>query len=56
MSLSHHASKGKRVDTLQQLQIQKYHHAYRLIPEQKLQDYNPLFQLLYNTQAQLGNT
>jgi hypothetical protein len=55
MSLIHHASKGKRMDTLEQLQIQKYHHEHRLIPEQTPHEYNPLFQLLYGTQVQLGN-
>jgi hypothetical protein len=55
MSLVHHASKGKHMDTLEQLQIQKYHHEHQLIPKQNLHEYNPLFQLLYDTQAHLGN-
>jgi hypothetical protein len=54
MSLIHPASKGKRMDTLEQSQIQKYHQEHRLIPEQNPHEYNPLFQLLDDTQAQLG--
>jgi hypothetical protein len=44
------------MDTMEQLQIQKHHQEQRLIPKQKPHEYNPLFQLLYDTQAQLGNT
>jgi hypothetical protein len=44
------------MDTVEQLQIQKHHQEHRLIPEQKPHEYNPLFQLLYDTRAQLGNT
>jgi hypothetical protein len=54
--LVHHSSKGKHVDTLEQLQIQKYHHEGRFIPEQNPHEYNPLSQLLYDTQTHLGNT
>jgi hypothetical protein len=56
LTLVHHARKGKHMDTMEQLQIQKYHQEHRLIPEQKPHKYNPLFQLLYDTQTQLGNT
>jgi hypothetical protein len=48
-------SKRKHMDTLEQLQIQKYHHKRRLIPEQNPHEYNPLSQVLYSTQAHLGN-
>jgi hypothetical protein len=44
------------MDTLEQLQIQKYHHESWLIPEQNPHEYNPLSELLYDTQAHLGNT
>jgi hypothetical protein len=54
--LVHHARKGIRTDTMKQMQIQKYHQEHRLIPEQKPHEHNPLFQLLYDTQTQLGNT
>jgi hypothetical protein len=54
--LVHCASKGKCMDTLEQLQIQKYHHERRLIPELNPHDYNPLSQLLYDTETHLGNT
>jgi hypothetical protein len=56
MSLVHRARKGKHVDALEQLQIQKYHQEHRLIPEQKPHEHNPLFQLLYDTETQLRNT
>jgi hypothetical protein len=44
------------MDTMERLQIQKHHQEHRLIPEQKTHEYNPLFQLLYDTRVQLGNT
>jgi hypothetical protein len=47
--------KHESVDTLEQLQIQKYHQEHRFIPEQKPHEHNPLFQLLYATQTQPGN-
>jgi hypothetical protein len=56
LTLVHHARKGKCMDTMEQLQIQKYHQEHWLIPEQKPHEYNPPFQLLYDTQTQLGNT
>jgi hypothetical protein len=40
------ASKRKHMDILEQLQIQKYHHERRLMPEQNPHEYNPLSQLL----------
>jgi hypothetical protein len=51
MTLIHQTNKGRRMDTMEQLQIQKHHQKHRLIPEQKLHEYNPLFQLLYDTWA-----
>jgi hypothetical protein len=56
MSPVQHASKSKRMDTLEPLHIQKYHHKHQLIPEQNPHEYNPLFQLLYDTEAHLGIT
>jgi hypothetical protein len=44
------------MDTLEQLQIQKYHHERQITPEQNPQEYNPPSRLLYNTQAHVGNT
>jgi hypothetical protein len=55
MSLVNHANKGKCMDTLEQLQIQKHHHEHQLILEQNPHEYNPLFQLLDDTQAHVGN-
>jgi hypothetical protein len=54
MTLIHRTKKGRRMDTMEQLQIQKHHQEHRLIPEQKPHEYNPLFQLLYDTRAQIG--
>jgi hypothetical protein len=56
MTLIHRTNKGRRMDTMEQLQIQKHHQEHQLIPEQKPHEYNPLFQLLYDTRAQLCNT
>jgi hypothetical protein len=50
MSLTHQASKGKRMDTIEELHIQQYYHQHKLIPEQNLHESNPLFQLQYETQ------
>jgi hypothetical protein len=43
MSLVQHASKGKRMNTLEQLHIQKYHHKHQLITEQNPPENNPYF-------------
>jgi hypothetical protein len=56
MTLIHQRNKGRRMDTMEQLQIQKHHQEHRLIPQQQPHEYNLLFQLLYDTQAQLPNT
>jgi hypothetical protein len=56
MTLIHRTNKGRRMDTMEQLLIQKHHQEHRLIPERKPHKYSPLFQLLYDTRAQFGNT
>jgi hypothetical protein len=56
MTLIHRKNKGRRMDTMEQLLIQKHHQEHRLIPEQKPHEYNPQFHRLYDTGAQLGNT
>jgi hypothetical protein len=43
--------KGTRMDTIEQLHTQQYQQQYKLIPEQNPHEANPLFQLLYETQA-----